>query len=234
MFKDNKYTKIYYNIIEKRKNEKITGYTELHHIIPKSLGGSNSTENLIYLTAREHFVCHWLLTKMVDNIHDIYKMNNAFSCMLYRENDAQQRYKISSKVFENIKKNISVSRSLYFSGKNNPMYNKTHSEEARKKISTTHKGKTVSVETKQKLSTIHLGKSKSESHKAALKESWKKNKENRSGKNSPSYGRLLSNESKEKIRQKILNTPPQKCIHCGKETSPGNIKRWHNDRCKFR
>lgn len=36
-------------------------YYELHHIVPKSLGGGNSEENTVLLTAREHFLAHLLL-----------------------------------------------------------------------------------------------------------------------------------------------------------------------------
>jgi hypothetical protein len=64
IFIDNKYTNIYYSIINRAKSRTISGYTENHHIIPKSLGGDNSHENLVALTAREHFICHLLLTKM--------------------------------------------------------------------------------------------------------------------------------------------------------------------------
>jgi 5-methylcytosine-specific restriction endonuclease McrA len=58
------YSKIYYNIIERSKSRTIPPIAELHHIVPKSLGGSNKKENLASLTPREHFVCHLLLTKM--------------------------------------------------------------------------------------------------------------------------------------------------------------------------
>lgn len=63
------YKNIYYNIIEKAKYEdkdgqRSIGYFEKHHIQPKSLGGSNDEINLVKLTAREHFICHWLLVKM--------------------------------------------------------------------------------------------------------------------------------------------------------------------------
>lgn len=37
---------------------------ERHHIVPKSLGGSDNVENLVYLTYREHYICHKLLVKM--------------------------------------------------------------------------------------------------------------------------------------------------------------------------
>jgi hypothetical protein len=40
------------------------GYFEKHHIIPKSLGGSNAKNNIVKLTGREHFVAHILLAKI--------------------------------------------------------------------------------------------------------------------------------------------------------------------------
>jgi hypothetical protein len=59
------YQKIYNDLILKAKQEnriKYSGiYYEKHHIIPKCLGGSNIKDNLILLTAREHFVAHKLL-----------------------------------------------------------------------------------------------------------------------------------------------------------------------------
>jgi hypothetical protein len=39
-------------------------YYETHHIIPKSLGGSDDGDNLVNLTYREHFLVHWILTKI--------------------------------------------------------------------------------------------------------------------------------------------------------------------------
>lgn len=46
---------------------KLEGYTEQHHIVPLSLGGSTEQSNLITLTAREHFVAHLLLFKSNPN-----------------------------------------------------------------------------------------------------------------------------------------------------------------------
>lgn len=37
-----------------------------HHIIPKSLGGSNDMSNLVLLTSKEHYLAHKLLVKMHD------------------------------------------------------------------------------------------------------------------------------------------------------------------------
>ena len=73
MYLQNKYTNWYNNIIfqvqsrnlkNRQQAKLVLGYCERHHIIPKSLSGSDKSENLVYLTAHEHFICHLLLTKM--------------------------------------------------------------------------------------------------------------------------------------------------------------------------
>jgi hypothetical protein len=63
------YQKHYSNLISTRKSRNLDFniYYEKHHIIPKCLGGSNEKENLISLTAREHFVAHWLLYRIYQN-----------------------------------------------------------------------------------------------------------------------------------------------------------------------
>jgi hypothetical protein len=40
------------------------GYVERHHILPKALGGTDDSSNLVALTAKEHFVAHVLLAKI--------------------------------------------------------------------------------------------------------------------------------------------------------------------------
>lgn len=139
-----------------RARTRFTGvYTETHHVVPKSLGGVNSPENLVKLTAREHFICHWLLTKMVDNKKHKYQMWNAFSCMLYRENSNQTRYRVSSRVFETIKSTGAKIKSERFSGKNNPMY-------GRRGELSPHYGKKQTPEHIAKLTATRVGKTRSE------------------------------------------------------------------------
>lgn len=58
----NKYTALYFKIMSMPFLEE--GYAEKHHVIPKSMGGTNGKENLVRLTAKQHFVAHKLLTKM--------------------------------------------------------------------------------------------------------------------------------------------------------------------------
>ena len=65
IFTQNKYTTWYFLLVNSRKMmTRNSIYTENHHIIPECLGGIDSLDNLVHLTAREHFIAHVLLTKM--------------------------------------------------------------------------------------------------------------------------------------------------------------------------
>lgn len=120
MFTENKYTKIYYSIITRAQLRTLNGYKENHHIIPESIGGSSMAENMVYLTAREHFICHWLLTKMCSG-QDKHKMIYALNGMLSLENDRQQRYRITGRKYELLKKLHSSIHSERMYGEKNPM-----------------------------------------------------------------------------------------------------------------
>lgn len=63
-----------------------SGYYEIHHIIPRSLDGDDSEENLVALTYREHFLAHWLLTKMFEGLEKR-KMAFAFYMMTMQIGD---------------------------------------------------------------------------------------------------------------------------------------------------
>ena len=92
MFTNKFYSKVYFSTIEKAKRrgwEKALG-RERHHIIPQSLGGSNDKSNLVYLSCREHFLCHWLLVKMTEGEY-YHKMVYALMAMR-AENNQQERY----------------------------------------------------------------------------------------------------------------------------------------------
>ena len=67
MMNINKYHKWYDQLIDRARNRTIEGYVERHHIVPKSLGGTNEISNLVALTAREHLIAHMLLPRFVEN-----------------------------------------------------------------------------------------------------------------------------------------------------------------------
>ncbi len=124
----NKYSKIYFSITSNAKQRITEGYTELHHIIPQSMGGSNDKENLVELTAREHFICHWLLVKMTEG-DDRSKMLYALKGMK-AENKHQQRYhtKITARVYETYRIEHSINHSKVMKAKNLVPWNKGGTE----------------------------------------------------------------------------------------------------------
>ena len=81
---DNKYSKIYNELIKSRKSlgrsKHDDCYYENHHILPKSLGGSNKKSNMVLLTPREHCIAHLLLIKMYNGLAK-YKMQAAINWM---------------------------------------------------------------------------------------------------------------------------------------------------------
>ncbi len=117
------YKKVYDSLITKRKIYKFEGYTEAHHVLPKSLGGTNDRSNLVQLTAREHFIAHLLLVKMyAPGTNEWIKMQKALMLM-YSESFYQHRY-IPSKWYAKCKENIAIANSISQSGKRNSQHGK--------------------------------------------------------------------------------------------------------------
>lgn len=193
---ENKYTNYYNNIINKAKNRPLDRYYETHHIIPKSLGGSNLKENLVNLTAREHFVCHLLLTKMHEGDAKK-KMIHAAWAMATLENNLQQRYKITSKIYESLRIKYATLKSESLKGKPG----RKHSEETKKKLSLARLGKSngpMSEESKRKLSESMKGKNVG---KKRTEEQSRLQSQRQTGRTRKS----LSEETKQKIRTALLN-----------------------------
>lgn len=142
MFLENKYTKWYFKIIEVAKTsnrKKRSGiYYESHHIIPKSMGG----EEEVLLTAKEHYICHLLLCKMLTGVNR-HKMINALIRMAFSKSKGQLRY--TAKSYELVRKFIAEKNSEAYKGK-------SKSENMRKKLSESRKGIVFSESHKLNLS----------------------------------------------------------------------------------
>jgi hypothetical protein len=154
MFLQNKYKLWHDKIIANAKNRTLEGYKEVHHIIPKSCGGSNNKDNLVALTAKEHYIIHLLLIKFIEKKY-YFKMVKAFHVM------SSMKTKYLKRNFEKYKKEYSEYLKL------NP---KIMTEEIRKKISIAKKGKkmpnsffeklknkVISAETRSKISKSLIG-----------------------------------------------------------------------------
>ncbi len=150
---------IYNSIISKALGEnrkKGNGtYYEKHHIIPKCIGGGNEKENLILLTAKEHFICHKLLFR----IHPANKgIALSYYMMVYGKN--KKHYHVSSRSFEEARHAAHIASN----GKNNPRYGAVLSKETREKIRikaigriSPTRGTHHTQETKNKISLANKG-----------------------------------------------------------------------------
>ena len=85
-------------------------YFEFHHILPRSLFPlcKERKTNIVALTAREHFFCHQLLTKIYPNHSTVSALWHLINRINFKENT---RIKISSKEYERIKKQFSIEHS---------------------------------------------------------------------------------------------------------------------------
>lgn len=132
----------------------VNGYVERHHILPKALGGTDDSSNLVALTAREHFVAHVLLAKIHGG-----SMWHAVTIM-------SKDNRINSRLFEMARKKLSE----HMIGNKNTLGRKA-SDEERLKMSISRKGKSgrkQSLETIEKIRQANVGKVLSESTKQKL------------------------------------------------------------------
>lgn len=120
------YLRIYNNIVHNAKTRIIPKdvYYEKHHIIPRSLGGSDKVANIVKLLPREHYLVHWLLTKIyVLPKSDHSKMIKAFLYMgTSSVSHGGHRKRMTSRLFSRLKSQLSYYRSLETIGDKNPMH----------------------------------------------------------------------------------------------------------------
>jgi hypothetical protein len=119
------YLKIYKDICNRGQTKRLLDYFEIHHIIPKCLGGNDDKNNLTSLSAKEHYIAHLLLTKIHKNC---FKIQHAFGMMEASRKDQIRNY--TSNQYDKMRKAHSNAMKT-----NNPMYVK----ETRDKVSKTKK-----------------------------------------------------------------------------------------------
>lgn len=64
--------KIYNDLVEKARNSTYDGYTEIHHIKPKCMGGDDSEDNLVVMSPEQHYTAHLLLAKQYPDNHSLW------------------------------------------------------------------------------------------------------------------------------------------------------------------
>jgi len=147
MYIKNKYYSLYFKIIENSKNRILPKEVkkETHHILPRSLGGTDDPYNLAQLTLKEHWICHRLLVKFLDDKSHIRKMYNALYMMAVKDYRT-----VNARIYEQIKNNV---------------------EPWNKNIKG-YKGTPCSDKTKEYFRNIYKDKPRSESAKQAMREGW--------------------------------------------------------------
>ena len=208
------YQKHYDLLIETRKNRSIEGYTEEHHIVPRCLKGSGKKFNLIKLTAREHYMAHWLLWKATKDP----RLGFAFGSMIQHKDGR----KFTARQYERAKTVQSELMKELHSGK--PKSEETKKKmsesarlrmsdpEARARVAESNRTRKISEETKKKMSDSsrkRWGPVKetpkkepyvfTEEHKRKLKESRAKQ-----------VMGPLSEETKRKLSEKLKGVPKKK------------------------
>ena len=253
LFLQNKYSSTYYNIINKAKSRNLItrkqakealGYPELHHIIPKCLGGNNSQKNTVFLTVREHFICHKLLVEMVTaqakykmfeavaifsnnkdrklrlTSRDIALIRQANAVASSNRNKGNQYYKCRKPITNSLKilrsNNATISRWV-----NNSIIEKfTHEYLYLIDYCNYVYGRLpFAIDAKINMGLAQIGKKHSIESKAKISAAHK--------------GKLKSAEHKQNLSIAKRNAPKILCEHCGKLTSATNNKRWHGPNCKL-
>jgi hypothetical protein len=163
------YQKLYDELILKARSEnrvKVKGgtYYEAHHIIPKCLGGEGTAQqwrthpNIILLTAKEHFMAHYYLTKTHP---ENFKLSFAFWGMCNQVGGHNQRDYSEVLNFSELYEEARIRHSINFSttqrGRSKP-------QGFGKKVSVANMGKKISPESRAKMSAAKEGRKLSPEH----------------------------------------------------------------------
>jgi hypothetical protein len=258
MFIENKYYKWYYNIIARARSRIILPnfYYEKHHVVPKSLNGSDDISNIVKLTAKEHFVCHMLLIKFTEG-KNRNKMAHAFWRMCHPKKNSNNTIP-SAKIYDIAKKmHIEALKSLR--GESHPNFGKKHPERtsdtftkdwkqnisnSKKGLVPWNKGIPRTDEVKNAVSKANTGKIPWNKGSRWDEDTIKKISDGNKGKkwihdnngnnryvSMDVFANLLADGWIAGIGER-KKAQYLKCQHCDITIDPGNYKRLHGDKCK--
>jgi hypothetical protein len=189
------------------------------------LGGTDDPENRVDLTFKEHFLVHWLLTKMTTGKE---KTSMQFAFWKMTCSNKNQKRNFSSAQYAVAKKHCSEANKLV---NINRKYNLSEETLALRR------------ELGRQMGSKRLGKKLPEKHRKAISEGKKgipqgphsqetidKIRESKIGSRNPIFGIKRPDDVKRKISESKKNAPILVCPNCGKE-GRHNMKRYHFDKC---
>jgi len=234
------YQRIYNQIIERAQSEvserilhkKNGGYYEGHHIIPRCMGGEGEScswlrkgqhyrhPNIVGLTAREHFLCHWLLIRIYTDNHSI---AYAFKNMCKNYNKSYTDFVPSSRMYAEARAHLSMLG---------------HSHMTKLRMSTSRKN--MSTENKSKIalavSLAQKGIPKSTAVCSYCDGEFAVNIIGRyhmdNCKHKPGNEGVIRHHSPEHQNNLFGPKPIVTCPHCAKTGGANNMFRYHFDKCR--
>ena len=196
-----KYVNLINKCLDRSLNKEQPFKYEIHHIIPKSFGGSNSTKNLVKLDLKEHFLAHLYLSEAYKNTKHEHKAHRALWCMTNGKLDSVKKFNEFD--YESLRKGFIMS----MSGENNPRYGKSPYEyldeeqlnDLNQRKSNTWKNMTN--ERKKEMTNKRLLSLDNRNEEQKIK-SHEKRVKTHSGENNGFYGKKHSEETKKKLSEK--------------------------------
>lgn len=245
------YRLAYENLVQKAlERTDIPNVIEKHHIVPKSMGGTNAKSNIVFFTPKEHYVAHHLLWK----IHNNRQMFYAYWCMVTKMGRNKDLYKVTCRAYEKAKTEHRIISSETHAGKIPWNKNKTgvYSPETIEKMSNSRIGIKESEETKLKKSISAKNRlmpeniqSEFSKNKRKISNSiWRNNNQiscPHCKKTGVKYNMeryhfdnciMVNPEQIRESKSKGKKLKTHACPHCDMKTSMGNLRRWHFDKCK--
>ena len=254
-FIENKYSKLYFKIIDNRQQCPLpdTTYTETHHILPKCMSGQNHRQNLVRVSAREHFILHWLLTKMVDGQFR-YKMLEAFQIF---SNNKSRGLRMTSRAIASMRQANAIAASVRNVGNTNWKSRGECSTEQRWMLSkTSSNSKWVNDCTTESFTIDHAAlvntgrwsygrlpksspiKSQTRKHCEFCDRTITESNYNKFHGIKCKYNPInvlvaeVSTDDNITHMPRIIDRKMLTCVHCGTRTTQAqNFSRWHGDNC---
>lgn len=152
----------YQRFIGSLRGQSVDGYGEVHHIVPRSLGGSDDADNLIRLTARQHYIAHWMLARALGGsaARAFFMMSNFGKYGQVNSTTYQiARKEYADRVSEQLKAcpNVPVFTDAHREKLRQAKIGRRLSEETKRRVGEAQRGRKLSEETRRRISEAKKG-----------------------------------------------------------------------------